>query len=261
MDRLTISRLNAINRRFYERCAASFDATRRRPWRGWRRVMAHLEDLERPSILDVGCGNGRFGRFAAKYLGRDIRYVGVDASRPLLELARRRGEPAWRWLECDLVDAGMPAELDGERFDLVACFGLMHHLPGESTRRRLAGAFARSVAPGGMLALSFWQLGSDERFARRAVDPEDLEADRDGRATPPIGSELEPNDYLLPWGGEPWRGGAALRYCRHVDAAEAERLLRDLDLERVESFNADGESGAMNLYYVLRQSIRPQSGR
>lgn len=247
MDRRTISKLDAINRTFYERHAESFDATRRRPWVGWERVVDHLVGLEGPSILDVGCGNGRFGLFAERRLGR-LDYVGVDRSRPLLERARRRGRAGWRWLEADLVGGGLPSGLGEARFDLVVCFGVLHHLPGESVRRRLLRSMVRCLGANDLLAVSFWQLGEHDRFTRRAV-----ETGRHGAVEEIEPGELEEGDYLLPWGEIDGDGASeGLRYCHHVDAAEAARLLAGLGLEHVDSFLADGASGDLNLYYLLR---------
>ncbi|MDX1642941.1 MAG: class I SAM-dependent methyltransferase [Thermoanaerobaculia bacterium] len=253
MERRTIRRLDAINREFYQRHAEAFDATRRRPWDGWKRVVDHLSALERPSILDVGCGNARFGLFAERRLGRPVDYLGIDRSRPLLERARRRGRSAWRWLEADLVRHGLPAALGRRRFDLVACFGVMHHLPGEALRRELLTAMSRHVGAAGLLAVSFWQFGDHARFTGRAVEPRSLDED-----SLDLDDEMEPGDYLLPW-GESADGAtsASLRYCHHSDRAEVERLLAGSmsgeGFEPVDAFVADGASGALNLYRLLRR--------
>lgn len=259
MDRDSILELDAVNRRFYARHADSFDAKRRHPWLGWRRVAEHLRDLERPSILDVGCGNGRFGLYAAERARSGIEYVGVDRSREMLELARRRGAADWRWLEADLVREGLPGELDEESFDLVVCFGVMHHLPGEATRRRLLREMAAATAIGGLLAVSFWQLGGQERFTRRALDVDELERGEGTAGAIARGEiELERGDFLLPWGdgteSGTGPGPVPVRYCHHVDRAEAERLVEARDLVPVDTFTADGASDDLNLYYLLRRS-------
>ena len=59
----TARRLLAINRSFYQRHAADFARTRRQAWAGWQRLLPLLRGRAR--LLDVGCGNGRFGRFWA----------------------------------------------------------------------------------------------------------------------------------------------------------------------------------------------------
>ncbi|MFN7209248.1 MAG: class I SAM-dependent methyltransferase, partial [Aggregatilineales bacterium] len=78
MDEAACRALNALNRAFYAQAAENFDESRGRAWNGWRRLLPHLEGLPVPRrILDVGCGNGRFGRFLARHLPQ-VRYHGMD---------------------------------------------------------------------------------------------------------------------------------------------------------------------------------------
>ena len=97
----TARALEAINRAFYRERAAEFSATREAPWRGWERLLARVRSPKRTSplrVLDVGCGNGRFGAFLAGALEADgtrLEYVGVDASAPLLAAARLREVLDW----------------------------------------------------------------------------------------------------------------------------------------------------------------------
>ena len=64
MNRVTVERLIALNREFYRSRAAEFDVSRRNPWPGWARVLDAIDRTRNVAILDVGCGNGRFGLFA-----------------------------------------------------------------------------------------------------------------------------------------------------------------------------------------------------
>ena len=127
-------------------------------------------------------------------------------------------------------------------FDLVALFGVVHHVPGEDARSALLAAAATRVAPFGVLAYTLWRCDEDPRFARRSAR---------GRALAQqllAGHALEPGDHLLGFGD----GG--LRYCHRVDDAEAERLIAATALEPVVRFHADaaeGEGG--NDYTVLRR--------
>ena len=67
MDDLAIRRLNQINHDFYRVTAAEFDQTRTQPWPGWHKLLSYIERIAHRSstvtVLDVGCGNGRFGVF------------------------------------------------------------------------------------------------------------------------------------------------------------------------------------------------------
>ena len=101
-----------------------------------------------PSVLDVGCGSGRIGEFALE--AGASRYVGVDFSAPMIELARARLE---RFAErvTLVTDDFLNAPLDWS-FEVVLALGLFDYLPN-------ADAFARRMfelcAPGGCVVGSF----------------------------------------------------------------------------------------------------------
>ncbi len=256
MDEKTAHALNAINLAFYRESAEEFSATRNAPWPGWDRIDEVLARRERGRlrVLDVGCGNGRFGAFlAARGLGPD-RYTGIDASDPLLEDARRRLEAAAaaadRPIELELrrVDLAAPcleAALPVERFGLVAVLGVLHHLPGLARRRALIGALPARLEPGGLLVLAFWRFAAFERFRRRLLPWQEF--NRTAAEAIDV-ARLEPGDHLIRWGVEPGRQ----RYCHFASDAEIAGLIDPLDLEPVCSYTADGRCGDVNQYALLR---------
>src|SRR5260221_11509270 len=86
MDDATVQRLNALNREFYAATADRFEELRRGSWPGWKPLIPLLKPGM--SVLDVGCGNGRFGTFIARQIGASFRYHGVDSNPSFLESAR-----------------------------------------------------------------------------------------------------------------------------------------------------------------------------
>ena len=252
MNRDTATSLARINRAFYEGRAADFSATRERPWAAWQRVAEIVEGRRAHgslAVLDLGCGNGRLARFLAERWGEGLDYLGLDASEPLLEIAREKG--GGRYLPRDLLAADPLGELPTGPFDLVTAFGLMHHLPGFDRRADLLREAADQLAPGGLLAVSFWQFGAVERFRRRMVPW----ATWNRSAAEPIdGRELEEGDVLLAWGEAPSTPGLLppVRYCHWAPPEEVDRLLAGLPCEPVASFRADGKAGDLNLYRVLQ---------
>src|SRR5687768_7374258 len=94
MDITTIRHLNAINREFYRITGDEFDATRGQAWNGWGKIRTYImpplrilpKDIPPLHVLDVGCGNGRFGVYLAGYPG-GLFYHGVDNSPLLLDRA------------------------------------------------------------------------------------------------------------------------------------------------------------------------------
>jgi SAM-dependent methyltransferase len=251
MDEKTARALNAINRSFYRDRAGEFSETRRDPWPGWRELTPLVTALlpkRTLRVLDVGCGNGRFGAFLAEaFPDRAIHYLGVDGSEPLLAAARARHLPvdSFEALWADVAAEPVGSQLPERSFSLVAVFGLLHHIPGERTRAALLGALAERLAPGGLLALAFWRFDAFERFRARRLS---IDAWNRDASVPIDASQLEPGDRLLRWGEDP----RTVRYCHHVDDAEASRLLGATGLERVAQYDADGREGNLNRYFVLR---------
>lgn len=273
MNPTTVQALDAINRAFYDRHASHFSATRTAPWPGFSRVVELLR-LSRGSrrgirVLDVGCGNGRFGVLLSQHLTAPFDYCGIDRSGALLEEARHKvsGPGSRSFLSLDLLDETALAALRGQEFSLVSAFGLLHHVPGFAHRRRLVETLARHLEPGGLLALSFWQFAAFPRFTRRRVAWEDYRPETG--PTLDLG-EIEPGDYLLRWGQSspdfPPGQDPPLRYCHFVDSREARLLISELrgpsppaatgggrprTLRPMTVFRSDGKGNRLNLYVVM----------
>ena len=106
-----------------------------------------------PGVLDVGCGSGRIGEFVLD--AGASKYLGIDFSEPMIELARERLGRFGDRVELITADF-LSAEIDGE-FDVVLALGLFDYLPN-------AGDFARRMfelcADHGCMVASFpaWSL-------------------------------------------------------------------------------------------------------
>jgi SAM-dependent methyltransferase len=107
-----------------------------------------------PRVLDVGCGSGRIGEFVLEQ-GGAARYVGVDFSEPMIDLARARLQRFVGKTEL-IVDDFLTASLAGP-FEVILAVGLFDYLPEPHL-------FARKMfdltAPGGCVVGSFptWSM-------------------------------------------------------------------------------------------------------
>ncbi|MEE9279986.1 MAG: class I SAM-dependent methyltransferase [Myxococcota bacterium] len=253
MNEATARELNAINRTFYRDHARTFSDTRRDPWPGWTRVVSHLDESGEPgcalSVLDVGCGNARLARFLSDAIARPVEYRGIDSSASLIAEARHADTPGLRaeFEARDLVENPLDPPAPSEAYDCATAFGILHHIPGRARRRGLLERLAERLAPGGLLALAFWDFGADPRFARKILELADYSA---SAARPLDAGQLEPGDALLRW-GEP--AAEAVRYCHWVDAAEEQELTSGLGLEALDAYACDGRSGVLNRYRLLRR--------
>jgi ubiquinone/menaquinone biosynthesis C-methylase UbiE len=117
--------------------------------RAIRRALRDALDL-RPGmrVLDAGCGIGlETARLAAAH--PDTVVTGLDRNGELLEIARRRAEPAnLRWVEADLAALELPAG----SFDAIRTERVLMYLPDDGLPRVL-GDLVRLLRPGGRLAL------------------------------------------------------------------------------------------------------------
>jgi tRNA (uracil-5-)-methyltransferase TRM9 len=258
MDLDTRHALDAINSRFYASAAEEFSSTRSHPWPGWERLVPHLAPpvgaTRSLRVLDVGCGNGRLAAFLAEHLDGDLEYLGIDRSPGLLEHAREQnaGLPRARFECVDILgdelearDLAFPRDFAVFPRDLIALFGILHHVPGFETRRSLLARLVGGLAPGGLFAVAAWQFAAFERFRARMLPWSALESHTGLHVD---ASQLEPGDYLLRWGD-----AERVRYCHFVDEEELQSLLPQSGAELVESYAADGREGTLNRYVVLRR--------
>lgn len=251
-------RLCALTGEFYRANAESFSQTRQSPWQGWVRLLevmdARAAERELLRVLDVACGNLRFERYLADALpGRMLSGWAVDNCEPLVE-AGERSEfgPLSRiaFQNLDVIERLSGGRLresleapDASR-DLAVSFGFMHHVPLECWRAELLRTLIAKVRPGGFVAVSFWRFLNSDKLAGKAKETT-------SRARAELGiPELPPNDYLLGW--QDTQG--LYRYCHHFDESEIERLLAMMadSADLVSRFEADGRTGNLNEYVVLR---------
>jgi SAM-dependent methyltransferase len=130
-------------------------------WKDYRAETRRLESIvrsygapKRASWLDVACGTGRH----LEFLGRGHPCMGVDASREMLRIARRRLPR----VELRLGD--MRTFRLGRRFDVVSClFGAVGHLRTVDDIRRAFANLARHLNSGGVALVEPWILSKDFR--------------------------------------------------------------------------------------------------
>jgi SAM-dependent methyltransferase len=232
MDEHTVQQLVELNRAFYAAFAEPFAETRAEPQPGFARLATYLP-TGAIDLLDVGCGDGRFGRFLRE-AGHTIHYTGVDLTPGLLDRARSGDDDVLL-----VRDLSRPGSLDClGQFGCIACLSTLQHIPGHQRRLQLLRDMASHLAPDGVLFLGNWQFLDSPRQHRKlrdwslaGVDPRD------------VGSE----DHLLSW----QRGGEGLRYVAHLDAQLTQRLIDEAGLRLLDSFRSDGREGDLNLYSIV----------
>ena len=113
-------------------------------------------------MLVVGAGGGASEILTTGALEPDWRFVAVDPSRPMLDLAvaavEAKGLAARTEFHFGHV-GDLPVE---EPFDAATLVGVLHHVPGDDAKRALLAGIARRLKPGAPMVLA------GNRFAYRA---------------------------------------------------------------------------------------------
>lgn len=251
MNAKTRAQLIEVNRAFYEGTADAFSDSRRDPWPGWARAMSHVRGQrdEPLSVLDVGSGNGRFaGYLASEALierAGSLQYLGIDSSASLLGHARDAHPNRERveFLEHDLLDLKDLFSDGARRFDLIVAFGVLHHIPGEQTRRDFVQTLVSLLNDCGLLVVTAWQFGSAERFRSHTIAWSQFNED----SPDPIDEgDLEEGDYLLRFGASPFP-----RYCHFASKDELRGLFAGCPIEWRDEYCADGKTDNLNQYAVV----------
>lgn len=238
MTPATIAALNAINQAFYATVAHDFDQTRSSAWWGWQRLLPYLAALSTPArVLDVGCGNGRFGVFLAQS-GVAAHYTGHD-NNPQLLAAAQTALDQFPMLSVTLEQRdSILMRLAYGTYDFIGVFGVIHHVPGAQNRQHFLQHLAALLAPQGILSYATWRFYENDKLRARLVAWDEA-----------LALQVEPHDFLLDWR----QGARALRYCHYVDDTEQALLDTATGLQVLEHFRADGASNDLNSYSVLRK--------
>ncbi len=234
-----VNRLLAVNQAFYSRFAAPFAHSRCSPQPGFGNLLDH-PPLNYERVLDVGCGNGRFGQFLRMRLPA-FDYIGIDFTADLLALAAEHVEGTF--YERDISRADFLDNLGD--FDLIVCLATMQHVPGRSNRLRLLREFRRHLTLDGRVFLANWQFMSSARQRRKI------------RKWGEIGlseADVEKGDFLLSW----QREGSGLRYVCSIDVDETAVLVEQAGLAIESQFLSDGREGNLNLYTICKHRPKRQ---
>jgi len=259
MDIHTINQLNTLNRHFYENVANDFADSRQFFWPGWYKLETLLKQSitdtgaqSGPSVLDVGCGTGRWATFFAKNVAPTFTYVGIDNSADLLTYATQNisSHKNHSVHEIDVITELLNNNLEklllsknnNQLYDVIVTYGFMHHVPSHSLRTKLISVLLKVLKPSGILVTTFWQFLSIPSIVSRIIDPESVTVNL---------SELEPGDYIIDW----QRGNHGIRYCHQVENAERTDFISKLKIPVIAEFLADGKTDNLNYYMIWKKSI------
>jgi len=153
----------------------------------WLRDLLHVTPTENDTVLDLGCGNGRF---AATCLPYGCQYIGMDPIPGCIDFCRDAFEPwseHFRFEQINVynrqyfpqgtvqpIDFRIP--LDDESVTYAAAVSLFTHLCTPDVAQHYIGEMVRVVKPGGTIWTTWFKSPPNEptSITERTVFEEDM---------------------------------------------------------------------------------------
>ena len=147
----------------YDNFARTFSESRRdHPWPEIDSILADIKTRGYMSILDIGCGNGRFLEEVEKQWYIFSSYLGLDSSLGMIEEDKKLHpdfhfdviDMTWLWI----------SEIKNSTFDAILFLASFHHLQTYEERIIVLHEVRRFLAPGGRIYMTNWNLRDQERY-------------------------------------------------------------------------------------------------
>lgn len=135
-----------------------FQSAREQPFAD---VLALIAPMDKPRIVDLGCGTGTLTRKLRDHFG-DCDVVGIDSSAAMLERARELAKAGLSFVQLDIDAFAAGGTLDGS-FDLVFSNAALHWVPDHVA---LIPKLVARLAARGQIAV---QLPSDDYNSTRKI--------------------------------------------------------------------------------------------
>ena len=234
MKTSTTKKLQCLNYKFYKQHAADFSDSRNYSQPGIVRSLKMLGAYN--SLLDIGCGNGRVLLEANKTQSK-YKYVGIDFSAEMMSNAPICSNAIFICL--DITSHNWMTRFQ-KPFDVVVCFSVLHHIPGQKNRLQVLNNIYKTLKPGGYCANSVWQFLEATRLRRKIVPWETVGLTK---------QSVEDADYLIDWK----RGDYGIRYVHHFSPRSLINLCKVAGFQVEKSFHSDGKNDNLGLYMMLRR--------
>lgn len=222
-----------LNKKFYDEHSISFSLSRNFSDPVWDSVFNDFNPHKTPlSILDLGCGNGRFlDYFSKKFPNCHVEYLGVDQSGEMLRIAREKFKNLKDVsFQESTISYDYIENLD-RNFDMVLALGILHHFP----QRRLDFVIqlCEILKNQGISVVSLWNF-------------ENIPKDKKTQLV------HFADDYLLSWQGEKDK-----RYCHSFSSNEVEEICSSIKLKgyKVNIFKVKRKNGTIDYFLKIKNNI------
>jgi tRNA (uracil-5-)-methyltransferase TRM9 len=237
-----------LNKDFYDNISKYWNSDPNYYWTGWYKLLPYLQEKINTGapikILDLGCGNGRFLSFLHANFpnNKSIFYTGVDNSDYAKIDTSLYSSIKFNFLERDLLKEDWDI---GESYDIVAAFGIIHHIPGERLLLQFFNNLQKVLAIDGLGVITTWQYMRLERLKKRLIKDQDKKILLEKLSIEK--NELRQGDNFLDW----IKGDYGIRFSHFFEEAEVLEVLEKFSLKIVEVYLDDDKNQNRNQYFVF----------
>lgn len=148
----------------YDNFAVTFSNSRKNlHWPELDSIILDMRNQGYKSVLDIGCGNGRF---LEQWMSWDerIEYLGIDSSEWMIIEARKL-HPEYRFEVIDMIHIG---DIESEilQFDALLFLASFHHLESQEERIQVLQDVRKLLAPWGRIYMTNWNLREQEKYEK-----------------------------------------------------------------------------------------------
>ena len=148
MKKAVAKKILRENTKTWNEIAGEFDLTRKTNWPELEGLASHANPGMK--ILDLGCGNGRFFELLKT---KSIDYTGIDNSKKLISLAKKKHSG-----QNFLVGNALDLPFEDSSFDLVYSIAVLHIIPSKKLRLEFLKEAERVLKKDGKIVLTVWNL-------------------------------------------------------------------------------------------------------
>ena len=222
MEKQTAQKILKKNKQDWEELAEKFSSTRQKPiWPELESLVKYIKDGDK--VLDLGCGNGRL---LAIFRDKKVEYVGLDASKKLIEIARQESlKSKFYSLGFNfIIGDALYLPFQDEDFNAIFAVAFLHHIPSRDLHLKVLKKCYSVLEPKGFLILTVWNLWQPRLLLKYRIWPMLFGWRRRG---------LDWKDVYIPFG---LKEKTVLRYYHAFTRFELKRLVQKAGFKIIDSY-------------------------
>jgi SAM-dependent methyltransferase len=148
----------------YDAFATTFSNSRKNlHWPELEYIIADMKQQGYMSVLDVGCGNGRFLTEINNSKLIIQNYFGIDTSDGMIREARKL-HPDHQFEVCSMLDLSTFQHFNISTFHGLLFLASFHHLATREERIQVMQDSKKLLTPNGRIYMTNWNLRDQERY-------------------------------------------------------------------------------------------------